>query len=121
MPAALVIDDNRQMAQGLCKMLAYLGLDATPVYGPRAGMIWLQSEVPDIVFLDISMPGVNGFEVLAYIKRSRDLAETPVIVVTSDDQQETARRAKAAGALQMLVKPVTLEKLESTLMLAHLL
>jgi CheY-like chemotaxis protein len=68
MPKALIVEDNRLMADNLCLMLEFLGLEVEVAYGPRTGMLNV-TKIPDIVFLDISMPGIDGFEVLAFIKR----------------------------------------------------
>ena len=118
---ALVVDDNRQSADSLCQMLAALGLDARPVYGPRGALMALDHFAPGMVFLDINMPGLDGFEVQAFLRRDPRLAETPVIFVTSDDQPETERKIRQTGSLGVLVKPVSLEELEAFLKLHHLI
>jgi PleD family two-component response regulator len=121
MVEALVIDDNRQMADSLCQILDFLGVGAKAAYGPREGMMVFQQKKPDVVFLDISMPGVDGFEVFAYFRRIPEFEDTPVIVVTSDDQPETAARAKEMGAVTLIVKPATVEGIETALTQAGLL
>ena len=120
MTTALVIDDNRQTADALCQMLSLLKLDAIAAYGPRVALLSLRENPVDIIFLDISMPGLDGFEVLAFLRREPDLREVPVVVVTSDDQPETARRVRETGALKMILKPVTVEGLEKVLEQANL-
>ncbi|MCI0519322.1 MAG: response regulator [Chloroflexi bacterium] len=115
MPSAVVIDDNRQTADGVCRMLNLLGVRARPAYGPREGLLLLRQSPPDIVFLDINLPGVDGFEVLAYLQREPIFKETPVVIITSDDQPETALKARRTGALLLIVKPVTMETLERVL------
>ena len=118
---ALVIDDNRSLADMMVMMLEMLGVSGRAVYGSRSALMALEENVPDVVFLDINMPSVDGFEVLSYIRRSPGVAKTPVIVVTSDDQPETANRAKVLGAVSLVVKPVTVEILENALKHAGLL
>jgi CheY-like chemotaxis protein len=115
MPDALVIDDNRQMADSVCQMIKLLGVKARPAYGPRDGLLLLKDHTPNIVFLDIQMPGLDGFEVLSFLRREPRLKEIPVVIVTSDDQPETAQKARRTGALLTLVKPVTVETLERVL------
>ena len=121
MATALVIDDNRATADSLCKMISMLGVPAKPAYGARSAILALNQEVSDIVFLDINMPGVDGFEVMAYLKRQPTLRNIPVVIVTSDDQPETAEKARRTGALNVIVKPVTVEALERTLKTARLI
>jgi CheY-like chemotaxis protein len=120
-PTALVIDDNRQNADLLCRMLDYLGVNGKAAYGPRAAMLVLNQLIPDIIFMDINMPGVDGFEVLAYLRRYPQLSEIPIVFITSDDQAETARKVRKTGALQMIIKPASIELVEKALQTAGLL
>jgi CheY-like chemotaxis protein len=109
------------MADSLKQLLTLFDIEAEVAYGSRPALVALQTANPEIVFLDINMPGVSGFEVLGYLKREPRLAEVPVIVVTSDDQPETAKRARDAGVSAMMIKPVTYEMLEATLKEVNLL
>lgn len=118
---ALIIDDSKATADGLKKILSLLSIDAQVAYGSVAGLTTLQQETPQILFLDINMPGVSGFEILTYIQREPRLEKLPVIIVTSDDQEETAIKAKDAGATAIMIKPVTVEALEITLVKAKLI
>jgi len=115
MPNALVIDDNRQLADNLCRMLNLLGVSAEAAYGARTGLMRLAEHTPDIVFLDINMPGVDGFEVLKFLRRQPQLTDTTVVVITSDDQPETAQHAGDLGAVKLIVKPISIETLETAL------
>ena len=115
MPDALVIDDNRQTADFVCQMIKLLGVKARPAYGPREGLLLLKDRTPSIIFLDLQMPGLDGFEILSFLRREPRLKEIPVVIVTSDDQPETAQKARRTGALLTLVKPVTIETLERVL------
>jgi CheY-like chemotaxis protein len=121
MPTALVVDDNKQMADGLAKIIELLGVQVEVAYGARTGMQKLQKNAPDVIFLDVNMPGVDGFEVMAYFRRLPQLREIPVIIVTSDDQPETAQKAKNTGVLSLIVKPVSVENIENALRIAGVL
>lgn len=115
MSSVLVIDDNRLTADSLCQMLSVLGHAAHSVYGPRDAILRLREQPVDVILLDLAMPGVDGFELMSFFHREPALASIPVIVVTSDDQPETARRARRAGAKGVVVKPASVEGLESAL------
>ncbi len=115
MYSALIIDDNRQAANSISRMLELMGFRTRAVYGPRAAILSIERQVPDVVFLDLNMPGVTGFDLLTYLRRDPRLADVPVVVVTSDDQPETARKASSTGALATLIKPVSLDALEGVL------
>jgi CheY-like chemotaxis protein len=120
MPSVLIIDDNRQMADSLGQIVTLLGVEARVAYGARSGIMMLRQEIPDAVFLDVNMPGVDGFEVLAYLRRLPEMAEVPVVIVTSDDQPETAQKARDTGVLSMIIKPASVESIESALRIAGL-
>lgn len=115
MSLALVIDDNRQTTEALIKFLNLLDIPARAALSPSAALAILNTMVPRVVFLDINMPGLDGFEILNYLKRDPRTAKVPVIVITSDDQPETAQRASEGGAAALVVKPVMLDDLEEAL------
>lgn len=115
MTNALVIDDTRMTADSLVRVLKALNIQARAAYGPGPGIGILQTETPDVVFLDINMPGVSGFEILSYLSREPRLSKVPVFVVTSDDQPETIKHAMAGGARAVLIKPASVDALESAL------
>ena len=111
----LIIDDNRQTADALKQMLEVLDVSARVAYGSAPALSVLGSFIPRFVCLDINMPGVDGTEILAYLRREPRLMNVPVIVVTSDDQPETRARVMKGGATAMLIKPATIDSLENAL------
>jgi chemosensory pili system protein ChpA (sensor histidine kinase/response regulator) len=115
MAIALVIDDNKQTTEALVQMLKIWNIQAKTALGPSAAMKILGEATPNVIFLDINMPGVDGFEILAYLRREPRLAGLPVVIVTSDDQPETTRRALANGANDVILKPVMVGILETVL------
>lgn len=112
---ALVVDDSRQTADSLCQMLSLLDVAAQPAYGAKAALLALNEMVPDVVFLDVNMPGLGGDAVLGYLRREPRLYRVPVVVVTSDDQPETASKMLDAGAAQVLIKPASFDAIENAL------
>lgn len=109
---ALVIDDNTETADSLCQLLSLLEIEALPAYGPRAALEYLLRDIPDLVLLDLNMPGVNGLEVLRYLKREPRLIRVPVIVVTAEDERFVVQRCLNAGATAVVAKPASFEQLE---------
>lgn len=65
---------------------------------------------PRVVLLDLKLPRVSGFDVLARMRAAPRLAHTPVVILTSSDQGPDIARAYAAGANSYIVKPVDFEK-----------
>lgn len=122
MAEALIIDDNRSTADALKQMLAVFGLQARVAYGSSPAMKMLAGGfLPRFVFLDINMPGVDGTEILAYLRREPKLIPVPVFIVTSDDQPETRRKVMKLGATAIILKPATIDVLESALKKAKIL
>ena len=115
MSYALIIDDNRNTADAMKQMLDLLDVENKIAYGSSAAIAILGRDTPSMITLDINMPGVDGFEVLAYLKREPRLMFVPVVVITSDDQPETRKRVMDLGASEMLIKPATLDALEIVL------
>jgi len=121
MEDGLIIDDNRETADALQQMLKILDLPARVAYGSSPALSLVASYVPHFICLDINMPGVDGTEVLAYLRREPRLMKVPVIVITSDDQPETRQRVMKTGAQAMLIKPATIDALEGALIKAGVL
>jgi peroxiredoxin Q/BCP len=115
MSEALIIDDNRSTADALLQMLTLLHVPARVAYGSSAALSVLAGFTPRLILLDITMPGVDGLEVLGFLRREPRLADVPVVVITSDDQPETRDRAYKRGANAMIIKPATLDVLEGQL------
>ncbi len=115
MDSALIVDDNRQIADSLAQMLSFYNVKAEVAYGARPALTLLKDFTPSLVFLDLNMPGLSGFDVLAFLKREPRLNKVPVIVVTSDDQPESAKRAMEIGASAYVIKPISLDVLEDAL------
>jgi CheY-like chemotaxis protein len=115
MEDGLIIDDNRQTADALQQMLGVLDLPARVAYGSSPAISVLGNFVPRFICLDINMPGVDGTEVLAFLRREPRLMKVPVVIITSDDQPETRQRVMKGGAQAMLIKPATIDALEGAM------
>jgi len=77
-----------------------------PLSEPEKAFGVLVDEVPDLVLLDINMPGVSGFDILSFMRARETFQHTPVIVLTSSTDAETRLRALQLGATEFLSKPV---------------
>lgn len=111
----LVVEDDRRTAQGLADQLAMLGHTVAIAYGPRMALQQLNQVIPDVIFMDINMPGVNGLEVLRFLRRDPVTADVPVIIVSANDEKESINLAIRAGANEYLIKPPTMEDIETAL------
>jgi CheY-like chemotaxis protein len=114
-PTALVVDDNRETADGIVKMLTLLGFQARPVYSPRLAIESMSRALPTLLVLDVHMQGVDGGEVIRFIRRDPLLAPVPILAVSSDTQDSIVAGVIKAGANAFLSKPVEFDALEETL------
>ena len=121
MTDSLIIDDNRETADALQQMLVVLGVPARVAYGASPAISALSKMTPRMVLLDINMPGVDGTEILAYLRREPRLVPVPVIIITSDDQPETRQRVMRGGAIAVIIKPATIDTMEAALKKAGIL
>jgi CheY-like chemotaxis protein len=120
MTYALVIDDVEEMTLNMCRMLELLDVECKPAFSVREAMLHLLDRPPDIIFLDIKMPGFDGFEVLTYLKREPRLEHVPVCVVSTESQEDTVKKARRLGVVDYIVKPPSVEELEKALRAANL-
>ncbi|NJK28148.1 MAG: response regulator [Coleofasciculaceae cyanobacterium SM2_3_26] len=115
MPLVACVDDSPQIHQqmqhtleeNLCRCLSIR--DAL-----RALPLLLEAK-PDIIFLDVVMPVVNGYELCAQIRRSSALQDVPVVFLTSQDGIVDRLRAKLVGASGFLAKPVRGDRVSEVL------
>jgi signal transduction histidine kinase len=103
----LVIDDNDASVRLLQALLTRSGLRSVQaVTDPREVLGRLESLDPDLILLDLYMPGLDGYTVLAQLRERASAADLPVLVLTSDTSREATRRALSMGANDFLTKPL---------------
>lgn len=112
---AYVIDDNRETADSLCQWLSLFDYDTRVALGPLAAIEALVQRVPDVIFLDIHMQGMDGVEVCRFIRRDPRTTEVPIIGMSSDTQSTLVERVRLAGANGFLGKPLEYETLGEVL------
>ena len=106
----LIVDDEERGCQALEILLAGQGYNLLFANsGPEALEI-AANQTPDLILLDVIMPGMDGFEVCRRIRNNPDLAEAPVIMITSLDDKESCLEGIEAGADEFISKPF--DKLE---------
>lgn len=108
----LVVDDSRTTAMLLSKMLSAMDFEVTICLSPREALQHLLKATPDVILLDVNMPGIDGLEVMRYIRRDPLSAKLPVIIISSDAATGEISKALLAGANVFLPKPVNFESLK---------
>ena len=105
----LVVDDNKSVRVMLREMLQILGYKVVEEGHSTAVLRTIAKENPDLVTLDIEMPGANGFQILKAMKQKQ--MKVPVLVISAYLDATYTRRLLDLGVKQMMSKPVSLESL----------
>ena len=111
----LIVDDNVDAAKTLLMVVATMGHEAETAHSGHAALDAVRRKKPDLMLLDISMPGMDGFAVARSIRSQPELSSIRVVALTGFGQQEDRRRSQEAGFDDHLVKPVSTEDLHRLL------
>jgi CheY-like chemotaxis protein len=114
----LVVDDNVDAAESLAMFLELAGHRTRTAHSGPAALALAVDFRPEVAFLDIGLPGMNGYEVAAQLRRQLSPAPAVLVAVTGWGTAEDKHRATAAGFDLHLTKPVDLSSIETVL--AHL-
>jgi two-component system, NtrC family, nitrogen regulation response regulator NtrX len=107
-PRILVIDDEPAIRESLRMILEYEGYDCVLAATGQEGLALVERESPELVFLDIKMPGMDGLEVLQRIRTSHDAL--PVVMISGHATVSTAVEATRLGAFDFIEKPLASER-----------
>ncbi len=103
----LVVDDSPTDAHLLTQMLSKHGYSVTTATSGEEGIQKAKSEKPDLILMDIVMPGMNGFQATRSINKDPQTASIPIIVCSSKAQETDKAWGLRQGAKDYIVKPVT--------------
>jgi len=107
----LFVDDSLSVRRVGEKFLVEEGIDVTLAVDGEDALTRLRAEAFDLVFTDLEMPRLNGYDLIATIRSSPALRHLPVVVVTSRSGRKHREHAEAVGATDYLTKPFTAESL----------
>lgn len=102
----LVVDDNVDAAQSIAMILQLSGYDVRCVFDGLSAINAAREFHPDVVVLDIGLPGLSGYEVAQHLRSDERFRSTPLVAVTGYGQEDDRRRAREAGFDYHLTKPV---------------
>ncbi|MBY6015447.1 response regulator [Qipengyuania gaetbuli] len=104
----LVVEDNDLNRKLFCDVLKANGHEVVPVADGNNVLATARKFSPDLVIMDIQLPGVSGVDLIAEIKRDGELAKVPVLAVTAYAGKGDEERIRGAGAEDYLAKPVSI-------------
>ncbi|MDD2732030.1 MAG: response regulator [Candidatus Pacebacteria bacterium] len=116
----LIIEDDKFLRELISQKLSKEGYDIKEAVDGEKGVKAVKDEKPDLILLDLILPGIDGFEVLAKIKEDPGLSSIPVIILSNLGQKDDIERGLKMGADDYLIKahstpPEIIEKIRSVI------
>ena len=103
----LIVDDSPTEIHVLTKILEDNGFEVGQAESGAEGIEKAKQTKPDLILMDVVMPGLNGFQATRQLTRDADTADIPVIIVTTKDQETDRVWGLRQGAKDFLTKPVS--------------
>lgn len=111
----LVVDDDALTLEILRTILDLEDFVVRTAEDGEAAIAAVADELPDVLVLDVMMPGLNGFEVCSHLRSQPETSELPIVLLTARDSAEDRRRGLACGADAYLTKPFSPLQLMETI------
>ncbi len=105
MPRVLIVDDEPEANRLLCKLVELKGCQTESALDGAEALAAVEREPPDLIFLDLMLPDVDGLALCRRFKSLGDTARTPVVVVTARLSDQNRAESFAAGADEFISKP----------------
>ena len=109
----LIVDDQPQSLEAMRDALLPLGFEVWQALEGEGGLLLARERQPDVILLDVMMPGMDGFEVCRRLKADEETRLLPVVFLTGLDSRDARLRGLQAGATDFLTKPFDLVELEA--------
>ena len=100
----LIIDDEQDLVKLVKEILELENFQVSSAYDGEEGLRKASSEIPDLILLDIKMPGINGFQVLERLKMDKTTSTIPVVMLTTSVLRRDRDKAFDLGAVDYVVK-----------------
>jgi CheY-like chemotaxis protein len=113
----LLVDDERELVQTLSERLQMRDMGSVVAYDGESALQLVREDEPEVMIIDLKMPGIDGLEVLRKVKETRP--EIEVIILTGHGSDVDETKCRELGAFGYLEKPVDIDKLSEMLKQAH--
>ena len=104
MAKILLIEDDKFLRELIIQKLGREGYEVAEAPEGEAGLVKMKEEKPDLVLLDLILPGIDGFEVLSRVKKDPELSSIPVIILSNLGQRDDVQKGIDLGAADYLIK-----------------
>jgi twitching motility two-component system response regulator PilH len=106
MARVLIVDDSPTETYKISSILSKYGYEILTAENGEEGVATAKKELPDVVLMDVVMPGLNGFQATRQLSQDANTSHIPVIIVTTKDQETDRVWGRRQGAKGYLTKPV---------------
>ena len=113
----LLVDDEREFVQTLSERLILRDMGSAIAYDGESALNLIKEDEPEVIIVDLKMPGVDGFDVLRKVKQTRP--EIEVIILTGHGSEEDRKLCLELGAFAYLQKPLDINVLSDTIQKAN--
>lgn len=104
MTKILVVEDDKFLREMISRKLDKEGYEVVQAVDGEKGEVKIKEEKPDLVLLDLILPGIDGFEVLERTKKDPEVANIPIIILSNLGQKSEVERGLNLGAIDFLIK-----------------
>lgn len=100
----LIVEDDKFLRELIAQKLVKEGYDVLEAIDGEEGFKMIKAEKPDLILLDLILPGIDGFEVLSKTKEDEEMSSIPVIILSNLGQKDDIERGLKLGAVDYLIK-----------------
>lgn len=102
----LLIDDDRALVEAMQAWLQEAGYQVTTAHDGRDGLTTARQQLPDLIVLDVKMPGFDGWQTLEALREHQTTAQIPVVLLTACDDPDNTYKAHKLGCAWFYTKPI---------------
>lgn len=102
----LIVDDSRTVVAAFTKVLTQAGFKTIAATNGIEGVATAKAQLPDLILMDVVMPGLNGFQATRQIRKNESTSHIPIIIVSGEQQATEQFWGKRVGANAFMTKPV---------------
>jgi CheY-like chemotaxis protein len=109
MATILIVDDERITVELISTALSLHGHQPLAAHSGQQALDMIAENTPDLVLLDLMMPGLDGYQTLERLRETPNGAQVPVVIMTATEDEELEERVRAAGGNGVLRKPIHMD------------